>query len=175
MSHEDERTLRIEDVEVMEEVEDVVSSVPQTSRNPAMEPAPQRVKAAAATPCRRGSERPSRAPSQAASVGPLEAARELLRNPPGAMASPDAQQQWRNDVDRLLHLAQATPSSARAGSRPPPGSMVAHRHHQCQGGASASVHSPTVRGARTEDLRAELSRRRAGEDARVSIDRARNR
>ena len=40
MSHEDERTLRIEDVEVMEEVEDVVSSVPQTSRNPAMEPAP---------------------------------------------------------------------------------------------------------------------------------------
>ena len=90
MSHEDERTLRIEYVEVMEEVEDVVSSVPQTSRNPAMEPAPQRVNAAAATPCRRGSGRPSRAPSQAASVGPLEAARELLRNPPGATASPDA-------------------------------------------------------------------------------------
>jgi len=40
MSHEDERTLRIEYVEVMEEVEDVVSSVPQTSHNPAMEPAP---------------------------------------------------------------------------------------------------------------------------------------
>jgi hypothetical protein len=42
-----------------------------------------------------------------------------------------------------------------------------------QGGASGSVHSPSVRSARTEDLRAELNRRRAGEDVRVSIDRAR--
>ena len=32
---------------------------------------------------------------------------------------------------------------------------------------------PTVRGARTEDLRAELNRRRAGEDARISVERAR--
>jgi hypothetical protein len=37
------------------------------------------------------------------------------------------------------------------------------------------VHSPSVRSARTEDLRAELNRRHAGEDARVSIERARNR
>jgi hypothetical protein len=37
------------------------------------------------------------------------------------------------------------------------------------------VHSPSVRSARTEDLRAELNRRRAGEDARVSIERARGR
>ena len=33
--------------------------------------------------------------------------------------------------------------------------------------------SPTVRGARTEDLRAELNRRRVGEDARISVERAR--
>ena len=46
---------------------------------------------------------------------------------------------------------------------------------QRQGGASASVRSPTVRGARTEDLRAELNRRRAGEDARISVERARER
>jgi hypothetical protein len=32
-----------------------------------------------------------------------------------------------------------------------------------------------VRSARTEDLWAELNRRRAGEDARISIERARNR
>jgi hypothetical protein len=32
-----------------------------------------------------------------------------------------------------------------------------------------------VRSARTEDLRAELTRRCAGEDARISIERARNR
>jgi hypothetical protein len=40
---------------------------------------------------------------------------------------------------------------------------------------SASVRSPTVRGARTDDLRAELNRRREGEDARVSLERARER
>ena len=32
-----------------------------------------------------------------------------------------------------------------------------------------------MRGARTEDLRAELNRRRAGEDARISVERARER
>jgi hypothetical protein len=37
------------------------------------------------------------------------------------------------------------------------------------------VRSPSVRGARTDDLRAELNRRRAGEDARVSLERARER
>jgi hypothetical protein len=41
--------------------------------------------------------------------------------------------------------------------------------------ASASVRSPSVRGAQTNDLRAELNRRRAGEDARVSLERARER
>jgi hypothetical protein len=34
------------------------------------------------------------------------------------------------------------------------------------------VRSPLVRGAQTNDLRAELNRRRAGEDARVSLERA---
>jgi hypothetical protein len=33
------------------------------------------------------------------------------------------------------------------------------------------VHSPSVRGARTKDLRAELNRRCAGEDARISLER----
>ena len=157
MSRNDERTLRLEEVEVMEEVEDVVSSALQTSCRPVMEPGPRRENAAAATPRHRRSGRPSRASSQAASAGPLEAARVLLCNPPAATAYPDAQRQWRNDVDRLLHLAQASPGSARTGSRPPPGGAVA-RHRQSLGGASASVHSPTVRGARTEDLRAELNR-----------------
>jgi hypothetical protein len=41
--------------------------------------------------------------------------------------------------------------------------------------ASASVRSPSVRGAQTNDLRAELNRRRAGKDARVSLERARER
>jgi hypothetical protein len=34
------------------------------------------------------------------------------------------------------------------------------------------VCSPSVRGAQTDDLQAELNRRRAGEDARVSLERA---
>jgi hypothetical protein len=33
------------------------------------------------------------------------------------------------------------------------------------------MHSPSVRGARTNDLRAELNRRRVGEDARISLER----
>ena len=101
-------------------------------------------------------------------------ARELLRNPPAAAATPDALRQWRDDVDRLLHLAQASPSSARTGQRPPLGNAVVP-YHRRQGGASASVRSPMVRGARIEDLRAELNRRRAGEDARISVERARER
>jgi hypothetical protein len=34
------------------------------------------------------------------------------------------------------------------------------------------VRSPSVRGARTDDLRAELNHRRASEDARISMERA---
>jgi hypothetical protein len=92
------------------------------------------------------------------------AARELLHNPPGTAASPDALRQWRDDIDRLLNLAQVSPGSA-GGSVP--------RQCRRQSGASGSVHSPSVRSARTEDLRVELNRRRAGEDARVTIERAR--
>jgi hypothetical protein len=33
------------------------------------------------------------------------------------------------------------------------------------------VRSPSVKGARTDDLRAKLNRKRAGEDARISLER----
>jgi hypothetical protein len=105
----------------------------------------------------------SRAPSVAAHGGALSAARELLRNPPSSTASPGAMRQWREDVDRLLVLTH--PSSAR--SRP--------RSFQRQREASTSVRSPSVRGAQTNDLRAELNRRHASEDARVSLERAHER
>jgi hypothetical protein len=105
----------------------------------------------------------SRTPARAAPSGALSAARELLRNPPSSTASPGAMRQWREDVDRLLGMAH--PGSVR--SRP--------RSFRRQREASASVRSPSVRGARTDDLRAELNRRRAGEDARVSLERARER
>jgi hypothetical protein len=133
--------------------EEVASSVPYASRR-----LPSRVVARVAP--QHAVEQASKAPTQPAPNGPLVAARELLRNPPDPAASPDVLRQWRDDVDRLLNLAQVTPGSA-GGS--------ASRQRRRQGGASGSVHSPIVRSARTEDLRAELNRRRAGEDTRVTM------
>ena len=98
------------------------------------------------------------------SSGPLLAARELLRNPPDPVASPEVLRQWRDNVDRLLNLAQASPGSM--------GGSVS-RQRRRQGSTSGSVHSPSVRSAQTEDLQAELDRRRVGEDARVTMEWAR--
>jgi hypothetical protein len=139
--------------------EEVASSMPHTMRRP-----PPRAAARAAP--QRAAEQASVAQSVPAPNGLLMAARELLRNPPGEPASPDVQRQWRDDVVRLLNLAQASPNSA--------GGTVSKQRCR-QGGASGSVHSPSVRSAWTEDLWAELNHRRAGEDARISIERARNR
>jgi hypothetical protein len=92
-----------------------------------------------------------------AAPGALSAARELLRHPPSSTASPGAMKQWRDNVNRLLGMAH----SGSARSRP----RSSRRQHE----ASASVRSPLVRAAPTEDLRAELNRRRAGEDTPVSL------
>jgi hypothetical protein len=75
------------------------------------------------------------------------------------MASPGAMNQWCDDVDRLLGMAHS------GSARPRPRSS--QRQHE----ASALVRSPSVRAALTEDLRAELNRRRAGEDAPASLER----
>jgi hypothetical protein len=71
--------------------------------------------------------------------------------------------QWCDDVDRLLGMAH----SGSARSRP----RSFRRQHE----ATASVRSPTVRGAQIDNLRAELNRRRASEDARISLERSRER
>jgi hypothetical protein len=98
-----------------------------------------------------------------ASPGALSAARELLRHPPSSTASPGAMKKWRDDVDRLLGMTHSTATRSRTRS--------SRRQHE----ASASVRSPSVRGAQTNDLLAELNRRRAGEDAWVSLERVRER
>jgi hypothetical protein len=67
--------------------------------------------------------------------------------------------QWHEDVDRLLGMTHS------GSARPRPRSFRRQRE------ASASVRSPSVRGARTDKLRVELNRRRAGEDARISLER----
>jgi hypothetical protein len=79
------------------------------------------------------------------------------------MASPGAMKQWRDDVDRLLRMAHSTLIRSKT------------RSSRRQREASASVRSPSVRGAQTNDLRAELNHRHVGEDARVSLERARER
>src|SRR5688572_19309939 len=101
-------------------------------------------------------------PSKAAPMA-LSTARELLRHPSSSTASPGAMKQWRDDVDRLLGMAHSTSTRSRP------------RSSRRQREATASVRSPSVRGAQTDDLRAELNRRRTGEDARVSLERARER
>jgi hypothetical protein len=104
----------------------------------------------------------SRTASRAA-PGALYAARELLRHPPSSTASPGAMKQWRDDVDRLLGMAHSGSTRSRPRS--------SRRQHE----ATASVRSPSVRGAQTDDLRVELNRRRAREDARVSLERVQER
>jgi hypothetical protein len=104
----------------------------------------------------------ARTPSRAV-PGALSAARELLRHPPSSTASSGAMKQWRDDVDWLLGMAHSTSMRSRPRS--------SRRQHE----AMTSVRSPSVRGAQTDDLRAELNRRHAGEDARVFLERARER
>jgi hypothetical protein len=95
----------------------------------------------------------SRTPSRA-SPGALSAARELLRHPPSSTASPGAMKQWWDDVDRLLGMAHSILTRSKTRS--------SRRQHE----ASTSVRSPSVKGAQTNDLRAELNRWRAGEDVK---------
>jgi hypothetical protein len=104
-------------------------------------------------------------PAQASRVsraapGALSPARELLRHPPSSTASPEAMKQWCDDVDRLLGMTHS------GSARPKPWST--RRQHE----ASASVRSPSVRATPTEDLRTELNRRHAGEDAPDSLERS---
>jgi hypothetical protein len=71
--------------------------------------------------------------------------------------------QWRDDVDRLLGMTHSTSTRSRP------------RSSRRQREATASMRSPSIRGAQTDDLRAELNRRHMGEDARVSLERAHER
>jgi hypothetical protein len=104
----------------------------------------------------------SRTPSRAAPTA-LSAARELLRHPLAPRLHWGAMKQWRDDVDRLLGMAHSTSTRSRPQS--------SRRQRE----ATTSVRSPSVRGAQTDDLRAELNRRRMGEDAWISLERARER
>ena len=89
--------------------EDTATPAPQASRRPTP-------RAAAHGAQQREAEHAPKAPAQAAPSEPTAAARELLRNPPDLAASPDVMRQWRDDIDRLIILAQDTPGSTGTGS-----------------------------------------------------------
>jgi hypothetical protein len=135
--------------------EEVVSSTPQVPNRPVPNTAAVR-SARQHTPAQ--TSRESRA-----APGALFTAIELLCQPPRSMASPEAMTQWRDDIDRLLNMAHSSSTKPRPRS--------SRRQHE----VSASVCSPSVRATLTEDLRVELNHRRAGEDARISLERARER
>ena len=86
--------------------EGAATTAPQASRRPTP-------RAAAHGAQQRAAEH---APAQVALSEPLATARELLRNPPELVVSPDVMRQRRDDIDRLIILAQATPGSTRIGS-----------------------------------------------------------
>jgi hypothetical protein len=136
---------------VMEEA--VASSTPRATNLPAPGAATAVHSARQHTPAQ--TSRTSRA-----MPGALSVARELLCHPPSSTASPVAMKQWHDDVDRLLGMTHS------ASTRPRP------RSSRCQHEVSASVRSPSVRAAPTEDLWAELNHRRAGEDAPVYMERS---
>jgi hypothetical protein len=127
--------------------EEAASSTPQAFNRP--------VPGAAAVHSARQRTPTQTSRASRAARGALSTARELLCHPPSSTASPGAMKQWRDDVDRLLGMAHS------GSARPRP--RLSRRQHE----VSASVRSPSVRAASTEDLRADLNRRRAGEDAPV--------
>jgi hypothetical protein len=67
----------------------------------------------------------------------------------------------------VARRCRPSPRMAHSGS-----AMPRPRSFRCQREASTSVRSPSVRGAQTDDLWVELNRQRAGEDARISLERA---
>jgi hypothetical protein len=133
--------------------EEAASSTPRATNLPAPGAAAGVHSARQHTPTQ--TSRASRAAPRA-----LSAARELLCHPPSSTASPGVMKQWRDHVDRLLGMAYSS------STRPRPRSS--RRQHE----ATTSVRSPSVRAAPTEDLRVELNRRRAAEDALVFLERS---
>jgi hypothetical protein len=119
----------------------------------------------------------------------LLAARQLLNNPPPSGASPSAAEEWRRNVDQVIIAAINTPLHERRCQ------PSAQHSHTPAAHALSVAHAPPVKRAppvgpdacqtmwhrtpmasyATADLRAEINRRRGGEDGRVTIERRRER
>jgi hypothetical protein len=116
-------------------------------------------------------------------------ARQLLNNPPPSEASPSAAEEWRRNVDQLVVAAINTPLQERRCQ------LSAQHSHTPTAHAPSAARAPPVERAppvgpdacqttrhrapiasyATADLRAEINRRRGGEDGGVTIERRRER
>jgi hypothetical protein len=108
----------------------------------------------------------------------LLAARQLLNNPPPYGASPSAAKEWRRNVDQLIVAAISTPLHERrcqpsaqhshtpaahapsAARAPPAGRVPPVGPDACQ----TTRHRVPMASYVTTDLRAQINRRRGGED-----------
>jgi hypothetical protein len=119
----------------------------------------------------------------------LLAACQLLNNPPPSGASPSVAEEWCRNVDQLIVAAINTPLHERwcqpsaqhshttvahvpsAARTPPVERAPPVRPDACQ----TARHRAPMASYATADLRAEINRRRGGEDGRVTIERRRER
>jgi hypothetical protein len=119
----------------------------------------------------------------------LLAVRQLLNNPPPSGASPSAAEEWHRNVDQLvvaaintpLHERRCQPSArhshatathATSTARAPP---VEHAPPIGPDACQTAWHRAPMASYAMADLRAEINRRRGGEDGRVTIERRRER
>jgi hypothetical protein len=130
------------------------------------------------------------APSMVAGAdATLLAARQLLNNPPPSGASPSAAEEWRRNVDRLIVAAINMPLHERRCQPPAQHSHIPAAHAPSAARAppvertppvgpdacQTTPHRAPIASYATADLRAEINRRRGGEDGRVTIERRRER
>jgi hypothetical protein len=107
--------------------EEIVSSTPQVPNYPVSG-------TAAVHAARQHTTAQTSRTSSRTAPGALSAARELLCHPPSSTASSGAMKQWRDDVYLLLGMAHSTSTRSKPQS--------SRRQRE----ATASVHSPSVRG-----------------------------
>jgi hypothetical protein len=136
------------------------------------------VATAAATHWQHSASTAAVTPPGAGPEGMLQAARELLRNPPGPSAPPLAVEQWRHDVNQLIITANNMPSHGgrranHSGGAPAPSAV--HSHTPTIARAPSAVRTPSVVSHAIASLRVELERHRSGEDNSFTIERCRER
>jgi hypothetical protein len=114
----------------------------------------------------------------------LLAACQLLNNPPPSGASPSAAEEWRRNVNQLVVAAINTPLHERRCQPSARHSHATAAHAASTACAPPVEHAPPLgpdacQTARhrapmasytTADLRAEINRRRGGDDGRVTIE-----